>query len=249
MLANLIRKCIPARFRPVGYFDNLTHSRCDGQVRAGPFKGTRYIHSAHGSSYVPKLLGIYERELYPTVEHAIAADFPLIIDIGAAEGYYAVGMARRCPKSKVVAYEMEPGARDLLHQMIELNGLNSQVEIRGKCDVDDLARTLANTDRSLVICDCEGFESELLSLERAPALRHSAILVEMHDFLVPGVTDKLLAHFRDSHTIERIDQADRSPAEFPFTSLYISCLPRSYLDWAVSEGRPVKMHWLWMLPR
>ena len=66
-------------------------------------------------------LGIYERELYPTVEEAIAAKYPLIVDIGAAEGYYAVGMAMRSPQSQVIAYEMDPRGQALLRDMIAIN--------------------------------------------------------------------------------------------------------------------------------
>src|SRR6266446_5569422 len=93
--AEFIRSVIPARWRPIGYLEHLVRSRTGGRVPKGPFAGMRYIDNAFGSAYVPKLLGIYERELNDCIERACALSFPLIIDIGAAEGYYAIGMALR----------------------------------------------------------------------------------------------------------------------------------------------------------
>jgi hypothetical protein len=41
----------------------------------------------------PNLLGTYERQLYPNLEEA-ARRSELAMDIGSAEGYFAVGRAR-----------------------------------------------------------------------------------------------------------------------------------------------------------
>src|SRR5438128_2544282 len=115
----------------------------------------RYILGSVGSAYVPKLLGIYERELNPYVEQACLLNFPLIIDVGAAEGYYAIGMALRNPNARVIAFEMEQKGRAALQEMAELNNVMSRVEIRGKCAPEDLAQILATSDRALIFCDAE----------------------------------------------------------------------------------------------
>ena len=39
----------------------------------------------------------------PFIEQAIQASYPTILNVGCAEGYYAVGMARRMPNTKVLA--------------------------------------------------------------------------------------------------------------------------------------------------
>ncbi len=70
VIAKLIRTIVPARFRPIGYLEHLVRTRTNGRVRAGPFSGMRYIHSSVGSAYLPKLLGIYERELNPFIKQA-----------------------------------------------------------------------------------------------------------------------------------------------------------------------------------
>ena len=59
----------------------------------GPFKGMRYHGDAMGGAVAPKIKGVYESELAPFFVKRSAIPFQHIIDVGAAEGYYAVGCA------------------------------------------------------------------------------------------------------------------------------------------------------------
>jgi tRNA G46 methylase TrmB len=116
----------------------------------------RYIDGAVRATHLPKLLGTYERELNHYIEGACALNFPLIVDIGAAEGYYAVGMALRNPKARMIAFEMDTKARAALAEKLRLNHVGNRVEIRGKCEPEDLERALMGESRPFVICDAEG---------------------------------------------------------------------------------------------
>lgn len=214
----------------------------------GPFAGMKYIQGAVGSAYVPKLLGIYERELNSRIEQACALNFPLIVDIGAAEGYYAVGLARRNPNARIIAFEMEQKGQDALKKMALLNDVASRVEIRGKCELADLQEALRSAERSLIICDVEGYEEVLLDPDAIPELCRTHLLVEMHDFIYPGVSDRIAERFRETHKAHRIWQETRSRSDLPYRTFGTAILPRSYLRWAVSEWRPVQMSWLWMEP-
>jgi hypothetical protein len=209
----------------------------------------RYGLSSVGSAYIPKLLGIYERELAPLIDEACLQESELVVDIGAAEGYYAVGLAIRNPCCKVVAFETESRGRQCLREMAELNAVIDRLDIRGKCEASDLERALAGNLRSLVICDVEGYEVQLLDPAAVPSLSTAVILAEMHDFIHPGSTDLLYTRFANTHEIRQIFQEPRSRSDFPWRTLVTALLPRSYLNWATSEWRPVRMSWLWMEPR
>jgi hypothetical protein len=247
-LANAIRRFLPARYRPIGYLTHLVQRRTHCRVRQGCFAGMRYAHDSVGSAYLPKLLGMYERELAPCVE-AICSHTPaLIVDVGAAEGYYAVGLALRNPQAKVIAFEMEPRGQAALRGMAALNNAADRVDVRGRCEPDDLAQALAGAHRPVVVCDVEGYEDALLDPARVPQLRGAAVLVEVHDFIVPGIADELRRRFDPTHAIETIWQQPRDRKEFPWRTPATMLLPTSYLDWAVSEWRPVQMSWLWMQP-
>jgi Met-10+ like-protein len=243
-----LKGLIPARYRPIGYLLHLTRTRSGGRVCAGSFSGVRYVDDSVGSAYIPKLLGIYENELFAEVENICAGKPALIVDIGAAEGYYAVGLAVRNPQAKVIAFEMEPKGRLALKEMSRLNQVSHRVEVRGKCEPSDLAATLGDVANPVVICDVEGYEEKLLDPQAVPALARAAILVELHDFIIPGITEELKRRFGPTHRIKHIWQQPRSRTQFPWQTFGTRLLPKSYLDWSVSEWRPVQMAWLWMEP-
>jgi hypothetical protein len=205
--------------------------------------------SAGGRVHIPKLLGVYERELNPSIERACAVGFSLIVDVGAAEGYYAVGMALRNPRARIIAFEMEMKERSALAEAAELNYVADRIEIRGKCEPQDLESVLSGSARSLVICDVEGYEFVLLNLDTVPSLARAAILVELHEFIHTGITEKIRARFTPTHKITHVWQEERTLTDFPFTDFYTRCLPKSYLRWTVTESRPERMSWFWMEPR
>ena len=63
----------------------------DKIVRNGFFKGMKYVtFKSAGSSLFPKLLGSYEIELLPVFAGLQKNKYDDILDIGCAEGYYAV---------------------------------------------------------------------------------------------------------------------------------------------------------------
>jgi Met-10+ like-protein len=243
-----IKQLVPARYRPIGYLLHLTRTRTACRVRSGPFAEVRYVDDSIGSCYIPKLLGIYENELTAPVESICQRKPALIVDIGAAEGYYAVGLAVRNPQARVIAFEMNPKGQVALREMTALNNVSSRVEVRGKCELADLAAALGDTPRPVVVCDVEGYEEKLLDLQAVPALARTSLLVELHDFIIPGVTEELKKRFGATHHIEHIWQQPRSRTQFPWRTFATALLPKYYLDWSVDEWRPERMAWLWMEP-
>ena len=187
-------------------------------VRRGPFAGLRYPsrHSA-GSAFWTKLIGAYELELHDVVEQACARGYDLVIDVGAAEGYYAIGLARRMPGCRVVAFEGTDDGQRLLRAMAEANGVADRVEVRGWCDPAGLA-ALADemrAGRTLVLCDAEGSEYDLLDPERLPALERCDLIVELH--LVRGMRPRRWAaeRFGATHDVVFVDVASRDPNRYP----------------------------------
>ena len=257
-VAAFLRRIIPERMRPIGYLTRLVRERTHRRVRLGPFAGMRYADGSVGSAYLPKLLGIYERELVSIIEQACVRRPERILNVGAGEGYYAVGLALRNPQARVIAFESRLEGQSALRQMAGLNHVAGRIEIRGCCDPNALRAAFEyNVQqpgrharlRSLVLCDAEGDELDLLEPRFVPELRSTDILVESHDFIRPGITEELLERFTPTHHVERIWQTQRSSQDFPFRNLVTRVLPRSYLDWAVSEWRPARMCWLWMKTR
>jgi len=187
-------------------------------VSGGPFAGLVYPDQ-EPLTLAPKLLGIYERELHPAIEAAIAAQPDVIVNVGAADGYYAVGLARRCPDATVIAYEADARQRELCRRVAAANGV--QIDIRGTAGPGDL------DGAALVVMDCEGCERALL--QPLPA----TVIVELHDFLDPGVGDAIAARFADTHTVVLVPTAPQPPAN----------------ELLLSEYRPGPMRWAVITPR
>lgn len=185
------------------------------RVQQGPFRGLRYIPNASGSSLSPKLLGCYEIELAPIVAGLLEIDFDALIDVGAAEGYYAVGFARFSHNAPVVtAFEIDPLARRRLRQLARRNGVANRVEIRGAADSDALDQALRGATRPFVLVDVEGYERELLNPERVPGLRISTLLIEAHEFTDKNLVDLLCERFAPTHELFRIEQQPRGTMKY-----------------------------------
>lgn len=243
-----LRRITPMRLRPTGYITHLTYVRTGSNVHSGPFVGMKYIRDSWFGSYIPKLLGVYERELHHALESAIARNPDVVVDVGAAEGYYSVGLCRRLPHAKHVAFEMGQEARAMIADLSQLNGCKDKIDIRAECDPDQLESALVGSENPLTIIDVEGYEKVLVDPANVPSLRKAMILVELHT-RVPRIAEMLYERFEQTHQIQRIWTEDRSPSEYPFDSRLIRMLPVRHRAWALDELRTVKMSWLWMVSR
>src|SRR5207249_10415948 len=117
-----------APLRPRTFAHRMLMTRSAGGILAGPFAGMKYVSTSVGSVYEPKLMGTYELELHPIIEQLCKQQFSRIIDVGAAEGYYAVGMAMRSPRSEVIAFETTTEGQALIAQLAALNEVAARVE-------------------------------------------------------------------------------------------------------------------------
>jgi hypothetical protein len=61
-------------------------------VQAGPFRGMALTPMTHDEHLGPYLLGTYESELHPWIEHLTGRRFRQVLDVGSKFGYYAVGL-------------------------------------------------------------------------------------------------------------------------------------------------------------
>ncbi|MGC8542252.1 MAG: hypothetical protein ACP5QA_16730 [Phycisphaerae bacterium] len=166
---------VPGRLRAMRYLTDLALRQSGGRVYAGPFAGMRHPGRSIGSVLIPKLVGIYERELWEHIEAACASSPDLVIDIGAAEGYYAVGLSLKCPAVPVIAFEMTDSGRDCLREMVMANGVGGNVRILGKCEPEDLRKAISGAAAPFVVCDVEGYEDRLLDLALVPSLAKATI--------------------------------------------------------------------------
>lgn len=221
-----------------------------GKVFSGPFKGMKYVESSIASAHLPKLLGTYELELHPYIEKICKKNIQNIVNVGAGEGYYAVGLAIRNPDAEINAFETSIQGRSLIRKMAEMNGVNSRMTINGLCDAKALSDSIPEIGRSLIFMDIEGGEAVLLDNYIIPKLNRCSIVVELHDLNINGIGEIISARFKSSHKISEIWQRERffEDLQIPISGMY-SLIPKRYFVEAMNEYRFARMRWFHLEPK
>ena len=223
---------------------NLILERTKGEVYQGPFKGMKILPKwvwGDGDT-AGKLLGLYECELFDSIEDAVSKNPDITLNIGCAEGYYGIGMAMRTGNLSVL-FDISQPTIAIARENAQLNKVN-KIQFSTDCRAEVYNNYLAKAERPFIIMDCEGAEEELLDLDAIPELIKTSILVESHDCNRPGLTIKLINKFSQTHNVKVIKQGAKDPyiditEDLPDYDKMILCC----------EARPSTMLWLYMTPK
>lgn len=216
----------------------------EGKVLTGPFAGMVLPNIIGNAS--PYFLGTYEHELHDVVNEQIIRNFTTvqlgkpvtgnfspykrILNVGCGFGYYACGLARALKDCSVTAIDVDPICRKTCEEMAELNSLTN-VKVDSVCN-------MAN-DCDLLIMDIEGAEEEKLQPSKAD------VLVECHECMKPGITQKIIDRFEATHKIDIIhNKVCFFNLEQIFPATRIEHFDHAIATW---EGRAGDTPWLWMV--
>ena len=217
-------------------------------VAGGPFRGLKYPHAqSFGSALLPKLLGSYESELHQVLEETLGHDYTTIVDIGCAEGYYAVGLGLKFPKATVYCFDIEQRARDLCLELVKANGLQGRVHIGGLCDKAVL-RKIDLGEKALILSDCEGYEGVLFTAEIAALLAKHDLIIETHDFIDINISSILREAFRETHEVRSIRSTDDIQKAHTYRYPQLDKYDIDTRRLVLGERRPAIMEWLVMAP-
>jgi hypothetical protein len=218
-------------------------SLSDLAVKHGPFAGMRYPSArAHGSMLLPKLIGSYERELHATLA-ALGDAYTSVVDIGCAEGYYAVGLALRMPGARVFAFDTAAEARDWCRALAAANGVADRVHVAGSCDQATLA-ALDLGARSLFVCDCEGYEKVLIDARMGGRLGDHDLIVETHDFLDIGISTAIKRALAATHHLSSVYSTDDIQKALGYDYPELAGFSLQDRCSILAEGRPAIMEWV-----
>jgi SAM-dependent methyltransferase len=220
---------------------NTFIARHGATILGGPFAGMAYVQNATEGALAPRLFGTYESELHPHLAAFAAEGLDCVIDIGCAEGYYAVGLARLIPQVTVYAHDIDEAARAACAALAAKNGVEERVVVGGEFKPADFERFAGR--RALVMVDAEGAELDIL--EPVPALAGMSLIVETHDVYRRGALATLVERFSPTHDIVRVDQQPKVFALPP----WLQELPHLDQLLAVWEWRVGPTPWLVMRPK
>lgn len=214
---------------------------------SGPFKGAPLTPGAKNHEW-NKVVRAYKFYLHAAVEDVIQRQPPVCIDVGAAEGYYTLGLAHRLPKSRHIAYEMVDEFRAILSESVAKSA--APVQIKGLCTREDLIHDLKSSSSGFLLMDCEGAEEQLLTEETTPYLKNWIVLLEVHDFQAPGAGEKILKLFADSHTVEVLHSRDPNASDLTaFAPWPMNLICREAFRSLFDEGRNCSMRFFYFTPR
>lgn len=200
-------------------------------VRSGPFAGMRYPSGSASEVdlLASKVLGVYEQEIAPDFSPGVLT----FVDVGCAEGYYAVGMAVANPRLTTYAFDIAPSARRLCRRIAALNGVGDRVNVERRFSLDGI-----DMDGALMLCDIEGAEGELFDPSLVAQLRRARVVIEVHGD--SGLSERLRELFGQTHACRRVEPQPRGNGSLPETGV-----PAKELSAVLSERRlRGGTHWL-----
>jgi len=211
-------------------------------VRRGPFQGMEYTSLTTHRHITQRLLGVYECELGQIVDEIIRHGCPQILDIGCAEGYYAVGFARAIQRATVLAFDTDPWARKACIALARHNGVAGRVDVRGFCSREWL---LSHAPRGgLIMSDCEGFERILFNAGTAVHFAGVDLLVEIHNG-PPRRDDPMVLALDSTHVVTIVMSEKHDPARCP----ELNGWDETARKYAVSDMRQPWQGWFYFRSR
>jgi hypothetical protein len=201
-------------------------------VFSGPFASMKLVEGSSLSHDPRIILGSYEQEVHDVMNQVIADAPAHIVDIGAAYGYYAVGLAVKIANATVTAFEaVEEEHWGELAALAELNKVSHKINQRGACTPAEFAKVC--TEDTFILSDCEGAELELCDPAAVPALKSCKMLIELHEFHKPRLVATLVQRFRSSHSIKMIEEERRDPSRYRI----LKRIPAGWRSTAVEEAK------------
>lgn len=224
------------------------YKRFDGKIKYGVFQGQRLGLNEWWGRYdiAPMLLGTYEMHVQNKLK-ALAQKDALFVDIGAADGFYAVGAVSSGLYARAVCFEISSTGREMIKKNCVANNVENLVKIRGEVNKEELIGEINKwLGRVVILCDIEGGEFVLFNTELLQELCECSVIIELHDFSEDRSREKDLCRLAEKYFhIEYVKELPVDPSSIPELSVYDN---ESRLL-SLSEGRPFIMNWLLLNPK
>ncbi len=219
------------------------------QVAYGPFAGMKISHKLWWGQhdFSTKLVGEYEKQvLNEIILHSNR--FDIFIDIGAADGYYAVGLVYSKIFKEAICFEISPVGREVIEENAYINNVVDKVKIEGEANRDQLTRYILNYSNALILCDIEGIEFDLFDAQLLKILKKCVLIIEIHPDFVKNGVHRLSQFCLNASEFFYIKDLERvHPSVHSYTEY--NKLADNHKMLIFSEGRPNLMRWIALTPK
>ena len=245
---HLLRKPNEIQRAKIKILNALLH-KYNYTVAYGTFKGMKLNPNPWWSKndLVTQILNVYENHVLEKLIHFSKKKLDFI-NIGAGDGYFAIGVAFAKMFEKVYAFESSEIAQDLLRQNIEINKCNDIIKIKSVANFESLKNIISNGNSAVILIDIEGFEFELLNEELLKCLNNCYVICELHPTLVLNGYEKqhqLISRSKNIFNSSIIHRETYNPNQF----IELDQFSDEERLIAFGEGRNNNMKWLVLEPK
>ena len=226
------------------------NQRFDSTIAYGSFKGFKFTKNSWWSKHDrgSMILGLYEKEIIEILLNT-SKERSVFIDIGAADGYYAVASVKNYFFDRSYCFEIEQKGRSVIRQNSILNGVAEKVIIFGEANRKSLLKIpKADISNSVVLIDIEGFEFDFLDTNILNILKESVCIIELHDWYFEDGKkrlEELRKRASKKFQVSEFKLCSRDTSNIKELDLY-----SDNERWIIcSEGRPRSMTWLRLDPK
>jgi len=220
-------------------------------VQYGAFQGMRLsrVSGWNKADLASMLLGMYEKEVVQYLANLSDGAKENFVNVGAGEGYFAIGMLHAEFSSRTICFEMSERSRVAIRDGSSLARIDQNLTLFGLADENFLDQIEGVDDfeyhNSVFLFDVEGAELELLTDDGLRRMARATIVIETHATMVSEQGqmefEKLCSKY---HRVSEIRTEGRNPGEFSELEFW----PDND-RWAIcSEGRPGRGRWLVLSP-
>jgi hypothetical protein len=195
------------------------------------------------------LFGLYEQEILEVVT-SLPSRYRTLVDIGAADGYYAPGLVKSGLVDRSICFEITKSGQEVIAEVAARNGVSDRVKIFGAADASLVAKVQScsvNFEECVVICDVEGEEFSLFTTEVLSTFRRSVVIIELHPeiaFETHDAVEALRIRASKYFSVSQFKTGPRDPARFS----ELQHLDDSSRWLLCSEGRPRVQFWFRLDP-
>ena len=220
------------------------------RVGYGPFKGMKLNEKVWWSANdrITQTLGIYEEHVLEKLIDLKKQGAERFIDIGAADGYFCVGLAFANIYENIFAFEVQEKGRSFIRENALANGCADKVQIQGEANFTSLSRILSDQQKTSILIDIEGAEYQFLDEKMLELLSGHHVICELHPWVVEDgykLEEALLNRASKFFDVELIQREAYTPNRFE----ELSDLSDEERLIAVGESRGKNMQWLVLSPK
>lgn len=157
-----------------------------GVVKYGPFAGLQLNRETWWGKLdlAAQCLGLYEKEILNFIADIEPGEYERFIDIGAADGYYAIGLLLSGKVAQTMCFEITPKGREVIAKNWQQNGAPGELQIYAEATAASLAALQAkHREKALVLVDIEGGEFDFLTEATLSLLQTCTLIIEVHHWV------------------------------------------------------------------